>query len=83
MKKPTQFEMDRALRRASKIIDWMMPYIGNMCPPDNGIAELNDHCLFAERHGMLPKRPIRDRKEEHGRPLNQELPEMMLNARWD
>lgn len=22
-------------------------------------------------------------KEEHGRPLNQELPEMLLNARWD
>jgi len=22
----------------------MMPYIGKMCPPDNGLFELNEHC---------------------------------------
>lgn len=33
------------LDRANKIIGWMMPYIGSMCPPQNGLGELNDHCF--------------------------------------
>lgn len=32
------------LQRANKLIGWMMPYIGTMCPPSNGLADLNEHC---------------------------------------
>lgn len=32
------------LERANKIIGWMMPYIGNMCPPEDGLYDLNIHC---------------------------------------
>jgi hypothetical protein len=71
MKKPTQFEMDRALRRASKIIDWMMPYIGNMAPPDGGLSELNDHYLFVKRNGYLPKQTKKYVSDQKGRPINQ------------
>lgn len=70
-KLPTHLELASAYRRATEIIDWMMPYIGSMCPPSGGIAELNDHCIFAERNGFLPMRPIKERKEQKGRPLNQ------------
>ena len=34
----------KQLIRANKIIGWMMPYIGNMCPPSNGLFDLNEHC---------------------------------------
>lgn len=34
------------LDRANKIIGWMMPYIGNMCPPDGGLGDLNEHCFY-------------------------------------
>lgn len=33
------------LDRANKIIGWMMPYIGSMCPPSNGLYDLNQHCF--------------------------------------
>ena len=33
------------LQRANKIIGWMMPYIGSMCPPSNGLFDLNEHCF--------------------------------------
>lgn len=32
------------LARANRIIGWMLPYIGSMCPPDNGLYDLNIHC---------------------------------------
>lgn len=32
------------LTRANRIIGWMMPYIGTMCPPDGGLMDLNEHC---------------------------------------
>ena len=32
------------LERANRIIGWMMPYIGTMCPPSNGLYDLNIHC---------------------------------------
>lgn len=35
-----QFQLDRA----NRLIGWMMPYIGSMCPPTNGLADLNEHC---------------------------------------
>lgn len=35
----------RQLDRANRIIGWMMPYIGNMCPPDKGLFDLNEHCF--------------------------------------
>ncbi len=38
-----------ALERADRIIEWMLPYIGRMCPPDNGIFDLNEHGLYMER----------------------------------
>lgn len=38
-------EVQRQLDRANKIIAWMMPYIGTMCPPQNGLFELNNHCF--------------------------------------
>ncbi len=38
-----------ALERADKIIEWMLPYIGRMCPPDNGIFDLNEHGLYMEQ----------------------------------
>lgn len=40
----TARELRRQLDRANRIIDWMMPYIGKMCPPDNGLYDLNLHC---------------------------------------
>jgi hypothetical protein len=45
MKKPkSKAELERQLARANKIIGWMMPYIGRMCPPSNGLYDLNLHC---------------------------------------
>lgn len=33
------------LQRANRLIGWMMPHIGSMCPPQNGLADLNEHCF--------------------------------------
>ena len=33
------------LSRANRIIGWMMPYTGRMCPPANGLFDLNEHCF--------------------------------------
>lgn len=33
------------LNRANRIIAWMCPYIGSMCPPQNGLFEFNEHCF--------------------------------------
>lgn len=33
------------LKRANRIIGWMMPYIGTMCPPPNGLYDLNLHYI--------------------------------------
>jgi len=63
-----------ALERADKIIEWMMPYIGRMCPPDNGIFDLNEHGLYMEAL-RRQERKIKVRKPQKasgdGRPLNQ------------
>lgn len=48
-------EIDRLkkqLARANRLIGWMMPYIGSMCPPQNGLADLNEHCC--ENHIPTP-----------------------------
>lgn len=37
-------QLHRQLERANQIIGWMMPYIGSMCPPPKGLADLNIHC---------------------------------------
>ncbi len=37
-------ELKKQLERANRIIGWMMPYIGNMCPPADGLSDLNIHC---------------------------------------
>lgn len=52
------------LERANRIIGWMMPYIGSMCPPDNGLYELNIHCC----ENKVPE----PGDEAKGRPINQE-----------
>ncbi len=51
------------LDRANRIIGWMMPYIGSMCPPENGLGDLNDHCF--ENKVPTPG------DETKGAPLNQ------------
>lgn len=51
------------LNRANRIIGWMMPYIGNMCPPENGLFELNEHCF----ENKVPNPGA----ETKGRPINQ------------
>lgn len=51
------------LERANRIIGWMMPYIGSMCPPTNGLFDLNEHCF--ENHIPSPG------KETKGAPINQ------------
>jgi hypothetical protein len=51
------------LERANRIIGWMMPYIGNMCPPDRGLFDLNEHCC----DNKIPEYG----RETKGRPINQ------------
>lgn len=52
------------LERANRIIGWMMPYIGNMCPPENGLSDLNIHCC----ENVVPEPAC----ETKGRPINQQ-----------
>lgn len=55
------------LARANRIIGWMAPYIGSMCPPPDGLYDLNEHCL--DNH-IAP-----DVGEQgKGRPINQRPP---------
>ena len=56
-------ELDAQLTRANRIIGWMIPYIGNMCPPENGLFDLNNHCF--ENHVPTPD------KSTKGRPISQ------------
>lgn len=51
------------LRRANRIIGWMMPYIGTMCPPEAGMFDLGQHCFFND----VPE----PSKETKGAPLKQ------------
>lgn len=44
---------ERQLERANRIIGWMMPYIGNMCPPQNGLGDLNNHCFDNHIHPRM------------------------------
>lgn len=63
-----------ALERADKIIEWMMPYIGSMCPPDNGIFDLNQHGLYMEALRRSERKPVvRKPQKASGdkRPINQ------------
>jgi hypothetical protein len=66
-------ELERQLARANRIIGWMMPYIGGMCPPDDGLFELNKHCC--ENHVPDPKR------EKCDRPIKQSIRDTMLGQR--
>lgn len=61
----SKHELQRQLDRANLIIGWMMPYIGNMCPPPDGLSDLNMHCC----ENVVPT-PGRETK---GRPINQRL----------
>ena len=54
-----------ALKRANRIIDWMAPYLGGMCPPPNGIVDLNEHWLLMEQM-VISVTPSKD-----GKPVNQ------------
>lgn len=56
-------ERTRQLTRANKLIGWMMPYIGTMCPPANGLYDLNIHCC----ENKVPEPD----KTSKGRPINQ------------
>lgn len=38
------FDLPAQLERANRIIGWMMEYVGSMCPPPDGLFELNEHC---------------------------------------
>lgn len=62
-------QLENQLMRANRIIGWMMPYIGTMCPPDGGLYDLNMHCY--ENHVPAPG------EETKGPPLKQpsNLPE--------
>jgi hypothetical protein len=51
------------LERANRIIGWMCPYIGSMCPPDGGIADFNEHTC----DNRIPS----PGKETKGAPLRQ------------
>lgn len=57
-------ELERQLARANRIIGWMAPYIGRMCPPPNGIFEFNEHAF--ENSDLKLAKPQRD-----DRPLDQ------------
>lgn len=48
MTKRSVEELERQLERANRIIGWMMPYIGSMCPPDSALYDLNQH-VFENR----------------------------------
>lgn len=37
-------KLSEQLERANRLIGWMMPYIGSMCPPQDGLHDLNIHC---------------------------------------
>lgn len=59
-------EYARHLQRANRIIGWMMPYIGSMCPPTNGLFDLNEHCMenrIPEPGKETKGSPIRQRRE--------------------
>lgn len=62
-----------ALVRASEIVDWMMEHIGRMCPPRDGLYDLNEHSRYVDRErargNMPPRKPFTD-----GRPLDQHAP---------
>jgi hypothetical protein len=51
------------LERANRIIGWMMPYVGRMCPPSNGLYDLNIHCC----ENKIPE----PGDEVKGRPIDQ------------
>jgi hypothetical protein len=63
-----------ALERADRIIEWMMPYIGRMCPPDNGIFDLNQHGLYMEALRRNARKAVIRRPQKSSgdkRPINQ------------
>lgn len=62
-----------ALERANRIVCWMAPHIGRMCPPPDGISELNEHWILMQQMGIPTKfgpdgRPIDQKPEEYTRP---------------
>lgn len=63
--RPEAPELERQLERANRIIGWMMPYIGKMCPPPNGLYDLNLHCLenHVQESGVMSKAaPLEQRR---------------------
>lgn len=54
---------ERQLKRANRIIGWMMQYVGRMCPPQDGLYDLNIHCC--ENHIPQPGDEVK------GRPIGQ------------
>lgn len=62
-KTSTRVELEMQLLRANRIIGWMMPYIGTMCPPPSGLHDLNIHCCEND----VPE----PGDETKGRPINQ------------
>jgi len=64
-------ELQRQLNRANEIIGWMVPYVGNMCPPPNGLYDLNIHCCenkVPEPGDATKGRPINQRPVSHTDP---------------
>ncbi len=55
------------LERANRLVEWMMPYIGSMCPPPNGLFDLNEHCcdnkIGPNEADNTKGRPINQRPE--------------------
>lgn len=70
-----------ALIRASAIIEWMAPYLPRMCPPPNGLYNLNEHFLYMEKLGLKTRTNVDDDRRIseafwNGRPLGQRGPDV-------
>lgn len=70
---PDNISEHGALVRAAGLIDWMAEHIGRMCPPADGLFDLNEHFMYVNRErargNMPPRKKFRD-----GRPLDQHAP---------
>lgn len=64
--KPSRVKaLEAQLERANRIIGWMTPYVGTMCPPPNGLSDLNLHCCenkVPEPDSSTKGRPLKQSK---------------------
>lgn len=62
-----------AFVRAAGLIDWMMIHVGRMCPPADGLFDLNEHSMYVDRQRARGDMPLR-KKFIDGRPPDQHAP---------